>query len=364
MRHAGTGGAWHTGPVKARFEQLAGLLEKPLAPIYLLSGDEPLQLGEAADAVRAAARAQGYSERQVMHVETGFDWSSLLAEAGSLSLFAERRLLDLRLPSAKPGDAGARALTGYAGQPPEDTLLLITCGKLDSSQQRSKWFTALERAGVVVQVWPVEPARLPEWVARRMRAHELSPSPAAAALLADHVEGNLLAAAQEIEKLRLLNGPGEIDAEAVAAAVADSARFDVFALADAALAGDAVRSARVLYGLRAEGVEPVLVLWALARELRSLAALAFAARGGEGLEAAMGRLRVWPRRKPLITQALRRHSAARWRALLARSARIDRLIKGMEPGNAWDELLQLSEMIAGQPLLLPAARRRQAAAPL
>lgn len=349
--------------MKARYEQLTGLLDKALAPIYLLSGDEPLQLGEAADAVRAAARAQGYGERQVLHAETGFDWQTLLAEAGNLSLFAERRLLDLRLPTGKPGDAGAKALTAYAARPPEDTLLLITCAKLDSAQQRSKWFTALERAGVVVQVWPVEAERLPAWIARRMQAQGRSPSPAAASLLADHVEGNLLAAAQEIDKLCLLCPPGAVEFDAVAGAVADSARFDVFALADAALSGDVVRTTRVLYGLRAEGIEPVLILWALSRELRTLASLAFAREQGESLEAALGRLRVWAKRKPLITQALKRHSAVRWRALLARAARIDRVIKGREPGNIWDELLQLGEMMAGRLILKPPVRRRPAAVP-
>lgn len=348
--------------MKVRFEQLAGMLDKPLAPVYLLGGDEPLQLGEAADAVRAAARAQGYSERQVLHVETGFDWQSLLAEAGNLSLFAERRLLDLRLPSGKPGDGGAKALTTYAAQPPEDILLLITCARLDSAQQRSKWFTALERVGVVVQIWPVEATRLPAWITRRMQARGLTPSPAAAALLADHVEGNLLAAAQEIDKLCLLNATGALDADAVADAVADSARFDVFTLADAALSGDAARSARVLYGLRAEGIEPVLILWALARELRTLATLAFAREHGEPLETAMRRLRVWDRRKPLITQALKRYSAAHWRAALVRAGRSDRVIKGMVPGNTWDELLQLVEIMAGRALLKPPGGRRSTAA--
>lgn len=344
--------------MKLRIDQLASQLAgrtKPgeggvLAPIYIVSGDEPLQAAEAADSVRAAARAQGYTEREVLHVEPGFDWSSLLASTGSLSLFAERRLVDLRLPTGKPGDAGAKALVAYAAAPPEDVLLLITCPKLDASQQRSKWFTALERAGVVVQVWPIEPARLPAWIRQRMQAKGLEPEASAVDMLADQMEGNLLAADQEIEKLVLLNGPGPVSADAVAAMVADSARFDVFGLVDSALGGDAGRTARILYGLRAEGVEPILVLWALAREVRGLAAMSFESAGGVSPDAVMGRHHVWDKRKPLVRQALRRHSALRWQALLGRCAQVDRVVKGAATGNAWDELLQLAEAMAGTAL--------------
>lgn len=333
--------------MRLRFEHLERHLEGPLAPVYVVSGDEPLQLAEAADAIRAAARRQGFGERQVMHVGAGFDWNGLAAACDSLSLFAERRLFDLRLPDSGPGKEGAAALAAYAGAPSADNLLLVTCGKLDKRQQQSVWFKALDGAGAALQVWPVEPGQLPGWIARRMRARGLEPSAGAARLLAAQVEGNLLAAAQEVEKLWLLHGEGAIDEAAVAQAVADSARFDVFELVDAALAGERARTVRVLEGLRGEGVEPVLVLWALAREIRSLAAMARDLKGGKGVDAVMGQHRVWDKRKPVVRAALQRHPPGRWYGLLARAARVDRMIKGVEPGKPWDELLQLALLIAG-----------------
>jgi len=333
--------------MRLRAEDLRTHLGKNLLPIYLVTGDEPLQVNEAVDAIRAAARAQGFSEREVLDVESGFDWSSLAAASDSLSLFAERKLIELRLPSAKPGDAGSKALAAYAAQPPQDNLLLIRCGKLEKQQQSSKWFKALDSAGAILQVWPVEPRQLPRWISQRLQAHGLKPSPEAAQLLAERVEGNMLAAAQEVEKLALLYGEGELDAEAVRAAVADSARYDVFELADAALGGDALRCARVLEGLRGEGEQPVLILWALVREIRTLALIAAEQARGVPLESLLQQYRVWDKRKPLYQSALQRHNLRRWRVLLRRAARLDRVAKGAEPGNPWDELLQLGLLIAG-----------------
>ncbi len=333
--------------MKLRFEELPRHLEQKLLPIYLISGDEPLQLGEAADAVRAAARRHGYSERQVMHAEGHFDWGNLAAASDSLSLFAERRIIDLRLSGASPGDAGSKALTAYAARPPEDSVLLISAGKLDKKQQASKWFKALDQIGATVQVWPVDQARLPQWIGRRMRAVGLEPQPEAVQLIADRVEGNLLAAAQEVEKLRLLVGSGTVDIDTVSQAVGDSSRFDVFELADTALAGDGARAARIVQGLRGEGIEPVLVLWALARELRTLALIAEEMQSGLPAEQAIGKQRVWEKRKPLFRAALERHGVRRWQPFLVRAGRIDRIIKGIEPGNAWDELIQLATVIAG-----------------
>lgn len=333
--------------MRLRTEDIAAHLGKGLLPLYLISGDEPLQVNEAADAVRVAARAQGFSERDVLFVESGFDWSGLAAAGDSLSLFAERKLIELRMPTAKPGDAGAKALAAYAERPSPDNLLLIVCGKLEKAQQGSKWFKALEAAGAVIQVWPVEARALPGWIRQRLTARGLRPTPEAVALLAEKVEGNLLAAAQEVEKLMLLYGSGELDGDAVRAAVADSARYDVFELADAALAGDAARCARILDGLRGEGSEPVLILWALVREVRTLALIAAAAAGGAAVDSLLQQHRVWDKRKPLYRAALGRHNVQRWRLLLRRGARLDRVVKGAEPGNPWDELLQLSLLMAG-----------------
>lgn len=333
--------------MRLRTEQLPSHVERPLLPIYLVSGDEPLQLNEAMDTLRAAARAQGYTEREVLQVEAGFDWGALAAAGSHLSLFAERKIIELRLPSGKPGDAGAKALTAYAAAPSPDNLLLISSGKLEKQQQNSKWFKALEEAGAVVQVWPVEPRALPGWVRQRLQSRGLQATPEVAQLLAERVEGNLLAAAQEVEKLALLYGGGPLDAEQVRSAVADSARYDVFELADAALGGDGARCARVVEGLRGEGEEPVLILWALVREVRALALIAAGQAVGTALETLLQQQRVWDKRKPLYQAALKRHDLRRWRALLRRAARLDRICKGAEPGNPWDELLQFSLLMAG-----------------
>lgn len=333
-------------------EKLASHLRQGLAPLYFIHGDEPLLVTEAADAVRAAARAEGFSEREVFAVEPGFDWNQLSAASDSLSLFAERRILELRLPTGKPGEVGARTLRAYAERPPQDTLLIITAGKLEPAARKSKWVTALAEAGVSVTVWPVDLSRLPAWIRQRMRARGLEPTPEAVSLLAERVEGNLLACAQEIDKLHLLRGPGPVDADQVQAAVADSARFDVFTLVDAALQGEAGRCRRILQGLRGEGVEPVLVLWALAREVRSLAAMARLAAQGEPVPRLLARFRVWESRKRMVGGALQRLPWPVWRALMRDAARIDRVVKGQAAGNPWDELVQFAFRMAGQDLHL------------
>ncbi|MGB5474623.1 MAG: DNA polymerase III subunit delta, partial [Gammaproteobacteria bacterium] len=285
-------------------EQLDAHLKNKLAPVYFISGDEPLRVLEAADAVRAAARTQGYDERDVMTVQAGFDWNSLLAQAGNLSLFAQRRIIDLRIPTGKPGEAGAKALREFVAQAPEDILLLITAGKLDPSARKSKWVQALEQAGVAVFVWPLNAQEFNGWVQARMRKRGLQPSAIAVQMLAERVEGNLLACVQEIDKLYLLRGAGPVDADAIAGLVADHARFDVYTLVDAALAGKATRSVRILNGLQAEGVAPPVVLWALARELRQLAAMTAEIRKGQSIAGVLARYRVWANRKDVVGAAL------------------------------------------------------------
>ena len=330
-----------------RANQLARQLAGGLSPVYFIHGDETLLVGECADAVRAAARERGYSDRQVLSADSGFDWNRLSAASDSLSLFSERRILELRLPTGKPGREGARALCEYTARLPEDTVLLVIAAKLEAAARKSKWVQALDRAGISVPVWPVEAAQLPAWIERRMRAHNMLPGRDALQLIADRVEGNLLAAAQEIEKLYLLHGPGPLDVQTVGELVADSARYDIFALVDAALAADAVYAQRVLVGLRAEGVEPVLVLWALSREIRSLASMARAVKAGMPLAKVLAERRVWEKRKPLISGVLQRIRGRQWWVLLQRCALIDRVIKGRAPGSAWDELLQLTLWLAG-----------------
>jgi DNA polymerase-3 subunit delta len=283
----------------------------------------------------------------VFSVEPGFDWNSLLAAGDSLSLFSEQRLLELRLPTGKPGREGTRILRDYAERPAQDTVLLIVSGKLEPAARRSKWVQALDKAGVSVTVWPVDLARLPAWIEQRMHAHAMQPSRDALRLIAERVEGNLLAAAQEIEKLYLLNGPGPLGLERVTELVTDSARYDVFGLVDAALEGDALHAQRILAGLRGEGVEPVLVLWALSREIRSLASMARELHGGAGMAQVMASWRVWDKRKPLISSTLQRIRGRQWWSLVQYCARIDMVTKGRVAGSSWDELLQLTLRLAG-----------------
>ncbi len=327
-------------------------LKRQLLPLYLLTGDEPLQLGETADRLRLHAREQGYSSREVFEADSRFHWDDFLTAANSLSLFADRRVLDLRIPGGTPGQEGGKALTAYAERPAEDTLLLITLPKLDKQQQGSKWFKALEQAGAVVQIWPVEPAQLPAWIERRMRAKGLQPSREAVLLLADRVEGNLLAAAQEIEKLLLLHSGGPLGADELEQAVADSARYDVFKLVDAALEGKTARVLRILGGLKGEGAAEPVVLWALVREIRTLAAIAGDLERGVPLQRALSRPGLWEKRKPLLGQGARRLSLRRWHRLLQLCAQADRTIKGRERGDPWLLFQDIATQMAGAPAIL------------
>ncbi len=323
--------------------------------MYFIHGDETLLVNECADAIRAATRAQGFSDRQVFNAEPGFDWNHLAAASDSLSLFSEQRMLELRLPTGKPGKEGAAVLADYAARPAPDTVLLVLSAKLESAARNSKWVRALDKAGVAIAVWPVDAAHMPAWIDRRMQARGMQPERDALQMLAERVEGNLLAAAQEIERLYLLHGAGPLGVETIADQVSDNARYDVFVLVDRVLAGDAAHAQRVLAGLRAEGVDPVLVLWALAREIRMLASMARDIQGGATLARVLASQRVWEKRKPLITGVLKRIRGRRWWALLQRCAAIDRIIKGRAAGSAWDELLQLSLELAGAPVIRASA---------
>ena len=322
-------------------QQFYPQLEKQLASVYLLSGDEPQQMMEAADAIRARARSEGYSEREVFTVDKDFNWQTLVESSNSLSLFAERRILDLRMPSGKPGREGSQVLRDYAGRPPEDTLLLIQTGKLDKGADKSSWYKALDSAGVVVQIWPLDLKQTQAWISSRALGVGLKVNPEAAAFIAERVEGNLLAAAQELDKLLLLHGASELDLEAVLASVADQSRHSVFDLVDAVLDGDRRRCLRLLDGLRAEGVEPILILWGLAREIRGLYEMGRRVERGEQVEQVMASARVWNQRKPLVRQALSRLNSLKIQDLMRRCADIDRSVKGVGEGSAWDELLQL-----------------------
>ncbi|MDY6943010.1 MAG: DNA polymerase III subunit delta [Pseudomonadota bacterium] len=328
-------------------DKLDGQLARGLPPVVVLGGDEPLLIEEAADSVRRTARERGYTERQVLFAEPGFDWSILGAQAATMSLFGEQRLLELRLPTGKPGDAGAKALLAYADHLPDDTVLLVICGALDAAARRSKWYKALEAAGVAVQAWPLDERRFPGWINARLARAGLRPTPEALGLLVERTEGNLLAARQEVTKLALLCSGPEVDAQTVLAAVGDSARYSLFELVDAALSGQVRPAMRMLAALREEGVEPPLILWGLTRELRVMVRASARADGGVLSDQAWGQLGVQPRRKALLAKALRRHRTLDWECLLALAARADRVAKGVTPGSVWIEVVNLVSALAG-----------------
>ena len=333
--------------MRLRIDQLDKHLQGPLRPVYVLGGDEPLQIQEARDAIRAAAVKQGFDERVVLSAETGFDWGALRAHADSLSLFGDKLVIDLRLVSGKPGDAGARALKDYAGNPPADNVLLVSMDKFDRGSAATQWYKALEGVGAAIRTYPIDARSLGGWIRRRAGARGLTISAAAAQALGERVEGNLLACAQEIDKLHMLHGEGQLELEEVLRAVADSARFDVFDLVDAALAGDPARSTRILRGLREEGVAPPLVAWALIRELRSVTRMAGDMARGAAIEQIMGKYRVWDKRRGLVSGALRRHPAAVWQDILRLAASTDRITKGAGAGSPWDALESLTLAMGG-----------------
>ncbi len=341
--------------MKISADQLQADLAERILPLYFVTGDEPLLVSEALDAIRRRAREAGYGDREVLTAERGFDWNRVLAGSASLSLFAEKRILELRLPTGKPGDVGSRTLVELCGALPEDTLVVVSAPKLERSQSSSKWVKALEKAGALVQIRAVDAHALPGWIAARMRGLGLEPSRDAVRLLADRVEGNLLAAAQELEKLRLVLGRGPVDAEQVEAAVADSARFNIFKLADAAVAGRADRALRILGALRAEGAEPVLVLWALSRELRTVTLIRDDLEAGRPLARSVRQRGVWSSREDIVRACVGRHSPASLHGLVRRAELADQVLKGRRSGQPWQELLALTVGIARGPRLRRAA---------
>ena len=326
--------------------QLQARLGGALAPIYLVFGDEPLQLGEAAAAVRGAARARGYAERTCLEADAQSDWSALDHAAASLSLFAQRRLIEVQLAGEGPGRDGGEAIRRYCAAAADDVLLLILAPKLDWKSLSSKWAQALDQAGVIVQVRQPQGQGLQHWLRGRLVQAGFQPTDDALALLAERVEGNLLAAAQEIEKLKLLREPGPLDAEALLTSVYDSARYDLFDLSDAAIAGDRARTDRVLRALRAEGTAAALVLWVLARELRKLAAVGFALAHGGDVAAVLREHRVTEYRRNDVTTAARRLPLPRLWALLARCADADLAVKGRGSADPWGLLAEIADGLA------------------
>ncbi|EED31355.1 DNA polymerase III, delta subunit [gamma proteobacterium NOR5-3] len=320
-------------------EKLAQDLDRTLHSVYLISGDETLLVQECADQVRAAAKRAGCHERHVVDSsDRGFNWQDLTQDSSSMSLFAEQRLIELRIPNGKPGAEGSKALLEYLAHAPDSDILLIVAGKIDKASTNSKWYKAIDQAGATVQLWPVNADDLPRWLEGRARSINLSIDRDGLSLLAERVEGNLLAAVQELEKLRLLAGDATITAKQVADAVANSARFDVFTLIDVALAGRAGDSLRMLHGLRSEGTQPPALLWGLVRELRLLRAVLQAVAAGRQPMQALNEARVWKSRQSVIQAAMRRHTIASCEELLSLAAHVDGCIKGYAQGNPWEHM--------------------------
>ncbi len=326
-------------------DQLARTLEKSRARAWLIAGDEILLTGEAADAVRARARAQGYGGRDLFVTDRSFDWSEIRNASQTLSLFSERRILEIRMPTPRPGKEGSALLAALAADPGPDNLLLVVTTRPEKDSWSSAWLKAFEKHGVFVQSWPVDIKRLPSWIAERAARLGISFERGAAELLAERVEGNLLAAQQELEKLALLHPGARLDSAMLQDAVANSARYDVFQLGEAALAGDAPRSLRILEGLRAEGAEPPLVLWALCRELRALADVRNGvARKVFGV--------TQERHDELVRRAAKRTAGQPIEPWFAAAAHIDRQVKGQSSGKGdpWTSLTGLVASLSGAQL--------------
>jgi DNA polymerase-3 subunit delta len=342
--------------MQLRAEGLSAHLSKGLARIYTVHGDEPLLAQEAADTIRAAARAQGFGERQIFTVAGAyFDWAPVLAAAQAMSLFSDRQFIEIRIPSGKPGKDGSEALQRYAEAAPDDVLTLVTLPRLDKTQLGSAWFTALDGNGVSIRVEPVERRALPAWLAQRLNAQGQrvgagEDGQQALAFFADRVEGNLLAAHQELQKLALLHPPGELTLAHIEAAVLDVARFDVFKLSEAVLSGAVPRLLRMLDGLEAEGEAAVLVHWTLAEDIRALARVRAALDAGRPLPLALREARVWGAKERLFERVAPRLDAAQAGALVQAAQICDGLVKGLRhpqwPSAPWAALKRLALMLA------------------
>lgn len=328
-------------------DKLAAELAKGIRPAYLLHGDEPLGIMEAGDLIRSAARDAGYSERQVLFATRDEEWDQVRQASDSLSLFAEQRIVDLRVPNSKPGRKGSDALKQLLADPPPDICYLITMSRLEANATKSAWFKAIDKVGITVACWQPRFDQLKNWVENRMKTKGLHPRREAVQLLAERVEGNLLAAEQQIEVLALLYPEQEIDTDQVLAMVARSARYQLNDAVDAALQGATARALTVLSGLRDESVPLPLLLWSFTQSIRAGTRLGQSLSRGKAPDVAFREAGVWQNRRPLLQLALSRHNELTWINMLARTAHLDRMIKGRESGDVWNELAELCIMLGG-----------------
>ena len=329
-------------------DQLPQRLKRGLAPLYVVFGEELLLALEAADRIRAAALAAGFEERKILIADAGFDWGALREAGRSLSLFASKQIIDLRIPGGKPGKNGADMLVEYCETLSDDTVTVVSLPALDRHALASRWFGALEKAGEAVHAKSVARDRLPEWILQRLGQQQQHASREAVAFIAERVEGNLMAAYQEIQKLRLLFGPGELSFDNVKGAVLDVARFDAFELGATLLRGDRQHFLRMLDGLRGEGAATPLVLWAIAEEARAMSRVRTIVDQGVSLNQAMQQARIWGVRQKLLPQALRRLDRQGLLRALDKAAQIDRMAKGLAKGDVWDALLDLGLQLMPQ----------------
>ena len=336
--------------MQLRFDALEGHLARSLAPLYVISSDEHLLALEAADKIRKAARANGYSERDVLTVERTFKWGELLAANNAMSLFGDKKLIELRIPTGKPGKDGGAALQSYAKDLNPDNLTLITLPKLDWQTAKAAWVGSLQQAAVYIEIPTIERAQLPGWIGARLAAQGQSADRQGLDFIADRVEGNLLAAHQEIQKLGLLHEPGKLTFEQIHDAVLNVARYDVFKLSEAMLSGDVARLVRMLEGLKGEGEALPLVLWAVAEEIRTLLKLKSGMAQGRPLGVLLKEYRIWGPRERMMEPALRRVSLATLEAAMREAAQVDKMVKGLRArafaGDAWDAMLQLALKVA------------------
>lgn len=332
--------------MKLRPEQLAGHLAKHSSPIYLLTGDEPLLVDELRDRVREI----NFDEVIKLQADDKFKWQELNHIVHSPSLFSSKRLVELSIINGKPGKEGSKTLSEYCQNPPPDITLLITTPKLTQQQLKSKWVQAIDAVGVLIQVWPVDSKQLPQWIRQRMQSLGMTATHQGYQLLADKVEGNLLAAKQEIEKIYLCYGKGSITIEQLVEALSDHCRFNVFTLMDTALQGDGAKSLQIIQSLQHTGEEAILTLWALTREVRNLLQIKLSLKQGDPFDKLCPKYQIWPKRKPIVQQALHRLSEATLMHILSRGSNVDKMIKGREQGDPWLQLQQLCLALCGQPI--------------
>ena len=336
--------------MQLRFDALDGHLAKTLAPLYVITSDEHLLALEAADKIRRTAKAQGFFEREILSVERSFKWGALLAANQSQSLFGDKKLIDLRIPTGKPGKDGGQALQDYVSNLSPDNLTLITLPKLDWATQKAAWVTSLQQAAVYIDIPLVERNQLPNWINQRLAMQQQSADRQSLDFIADRVEGNLLAAHQEIQKLALLHPAGKLSFEQIHDAVLNVARYDVFKLNEAMLSGDVARLSRMLNGLKGEGEALPLVLWAMAEEIRTLLKLKSGMSQGRPLSALLKEYRIWGPREKLMEPALRRVSLPTLQTALQEASQVDKMVKGLRAkafaGDAWDAILQLGLRVA------------------